>query len=355
VLPASPRRAGNPSVICHGGRGNPPGGGGYSESTVAVRLLAGIAALCVGVAGIAIVAVLLHRTPGPVSTGTGSAAVVRPARPAAASSPSRGFPAPPPTAVVFTRQDGGTVLALAVTPGTAALQLQLSVLGPTGKGTGGLRVGFSVAGGRVDAVACGAGCYRASLPAPAEPEAVGVTLRGRGLNTVWRQRLPVVWPAPDATALVEHAGRVWRSLQSLAYIEHLASDPQHAITSTWWIAAPDRVEYQVLGGYAGIVIGDRRWDRAPKGRWVESPEPSPLSQPVPFWTSVSNAHLLGSSVVRGRPVWLVSFYDPTIPAWFEVAIEKRTIRTLNVQMMATAHFMHDAYGSFDRARPVTPP
>jgi hypothetical protein len=38
-----------------------------------------------------------------------------------------------------------------------------------------------------------------------------------------------------------------------------------------------------------------------------------------------------------------------------VAIERSTTRTLDVQMMATAHFMHDAYGSFDRARPVTPP
>jgi hypothetical protein len=317
-------------------------------------LLASVAALCGGVAGIAIVAVLLHRTPGPVSTGSTSAAPAAPTRPATTST-SHGFPAPPPSAVVFARQDVGTVLALAVTPGPDGLRLQLSALGPTGKGTSGLRVAFSVEGRSVNAAECGAGCYRASLPAPAQPGSVGVTLRGGGLDTVWTQRLPAVWPAPDATALVEHAGRVWRSLQSLAYVEHLASDPQHAVTSVWRIGAPDRVAYQVLGGYAGIVVGDRRWDRAPGGRWVESTQSAPLTQPVPFWTSVSNAHVLGSGVVRGRPVWIVSFFDPTIPAWFEVAIEKSTTRTLNVQMMATAHFMHDAYGSFDRARPVTPP
>ena len=182
-----------------------------------------------------------------------------------------------------------------------------------------------------------------------------MTVLGDGLDTTWSQQLPAAWPAPDATALIERAGRVWRSLQSLAYVEHLASDPQHAITSLWRIGSPDRVAYQVLGGYAGIVIGDRRWDKAPGGRWVESAQSAPLTQPAPSWTSVANAHLLGGGRIRGRPVQIVSFFDPTIPAWFKVAIEQRTMRTLNVEMMATAHFMHDVYGSFNRARPITPP
>ncbi len=319
-----------------------------------IRLLASIAALSVGVAGVVIVAVLLHRTPGPVST-TPTSVAAAPAQPSSSTSVPTGFPAPPPSAVVFTRQDGGTVLALAVTPETAGLQLQASAVGPTGHGTSGLRVSFTVAGRSAGATACGAGCYRAALPAPARPRTVGVTVRGDGLDTVWSQQLPTVWPAPDATGLVERAGRVWRSLESLAYVEHLASDPRHAITSVWRIGSPDRVAYQVLGGYAGIVIGDRRWDKAPGGRWVESVQSAPLTQPVPTWTTVANAHLLGSGSVRGRPVQIVSFFDPTIPAWFKVAIQKSTMRTLDVQMMATAHFMHDAYGSFNRARPITPP
>ncbi len=285
VLPASPRRPGSRRLICCAGRGNPPAGGGYPAATVIVRLLASIAALSVGVAGVVIVAVLLHRTPGPVSTATTSVAAA-PAQPSSSTSVPTGFPAPPPSAVVFTRQDGGTVLALAVTPVDAGLQLQASAVGPAGHGTSGLRVSFTVAGRRADAVTCGAGCYRAALPAPAHPRTVGVTVRGDGLDTVWSQQLPTVWPAPDATALVERAGRVWRSLESLAYVEHLASDPQHAITSVWRIGSPDRVAYQVLGGYAGIVIGDRRWDKAPGGRWVESVQSAPLTQPVPTWTTV---------------------------------------------------------------------
>jgi hypothetical protein len=320
---------------------------------VIVRLLASIVAFSVGVAGVVIVAVLLHRTPGPVSSTT--AAPTAPTQAASSPKPARAFPAPPRSAVVFTRQDAGTVLALAVTPARAVLRMQVAVLGPTGNGTSGLRISFASGGRSAVAAACGAGCYRASLPAPARPTAVSVAVRGRGLGTLWRQPLPSAWPAPDATALVERAGRVWRSLESLAFVEHLASNPQHAITSAWRIGAPDRVAYQVLGGYAGIVIGGHRWDRAPGGRWVESEQVPALTQPVPSWTAVSNAHLLGSGTVAGRPVWIVSFYDPTIPAWFKVAIEKSTARTLDTEMMATAHFMHDAYGSFNRARPITPP
>jgi hypothetical protein len=324
---------------------------------VIVRLLASFAALCVGVAGVVIVAVLLQRTPGPESTATSAAVALtttQAPQPTTTSEPN-GFPSPPPSAVVFMHQDAGTVLALAVTPGSGALELQASALGQSGHGTSGLRVSFVVGGRTADGVPCGAGCYRASVSAPADPPAIVVKVSGRGLDTSWKQPLPSVWPAPDATALVERAGRAWRSLRSLGYVEHLESDPQHAITSVWRIAAPDRVQYQVLGGYGGIVIGGRRWDRAPGGRWIESVQSDPLTQPVPTWTKVTNAHLLGSSVVRGQPVWLVSFFDPTIPAWFEVAIAKSTARSLDVHMMATAHFMDDAYGQFDGAPPITPP
>jgi hypothetical protein len=323
---------------------------------VIVRLFSSLAALCAGVAGIAIVAVLLHRTPGPVATSTTSVGAAATAAPAGSSAPAAAsFPAPPPSAVVFTHQDLGTVLALAVTPHVHALGLQVSALGPTGHGTSGLDVSFGVGAGRTPAIACGAGCYRATVAASAHPSAVVVAVQGAGLGTVWHQRLPGVWPAADATALVDRAAHVWRSLRSLAYVEHLASDPQHAVTSVWRIGAPDRVAYRVQGGYAGIVIGGQRWDKAPGGRWVESVQSAPLTQPVPTWDSVANAHLLGSGTVGGRPVWIVSFFDRTIPAWFTVSIEKSTMRTLNAEMMATAHFMHDAYGAFNRTRPISPP
>jgi hypothetical protein len=263
---------------------------------------------------------------------------------------SPGFPAPPVGAVVFSRQLGGEALALGVVPQQQQMLLQASVLGPEGKGVSRLAVAFAVQGATKQARACGAGCYRATLPTNGRPRAVDVEVRAAR----WHVALPATWPPPDASTLVARAGRVWRSLHSLAFREHLASDARHAVTSTWRIEEPDRVAYQVRGGAAGVVIGPRRWDRLPGERWKESPQ-TRLSQPVPAWVSAADAHVLGTATVRGRPAWRISFFDPGTPAWFTVVLDRRTFHTLESHMVATAHFMDDVYGSFDEVPPIRPP
>ena len=328
---------------------------GSSDSAVVLRLLAAVAALVVGVVAIVVVVVLLHDTPGPVATTTSVAPPAGSSATAASPTPSTGFPAPPQGATVFTHQDGGSVLALAVTPQGRRLGLQASVVGQQGGGTSGLGVSFASGGKTAAATACGPGCYRATLAPAGPPRAIDVAVRGKGLDTRWHQQLPATWPAPSGAALLENADHVWRTLRSLSYVEHLASDPKHAVTSTWRVSAPDRAAYQVQGGYGGIIIGGKRWDRPPGGRWIESGQTAPITQPVPFWVGFRNAHVVGSGTVGGHPVWLVSFFDPRTPAWFQVALDKRTSRTLKLQMMTTAHFMHDTYSAFDTAPPITPP
>lgn len=59
--------------------------------------------------------------------------------------------------------------------------------------------------------------------------------------------------------------------------------------------------------------------------------------------------------VDGRPVWVVSFLDATTPAWFTVWIDRSTYRTLRLEMIATAHFMHDRDGPCDAPLRVEPP
>jgi copper transport protein len=151
------------------------------------------------------------------------------------------------------------------------------------------------------------------------------------------------------------ATQVWRGLRSLSYVDHLSSGPGEEVTSYWEIVAPDRLAYQVVRGSEAVIIGGRRWDKPPGSTWTESPQDPPLSQPLPFWVSVRDAHLLGAASVAGRPVWLVSFFDPATPAWFEVSLDKKTLRTLSLRMTTTAHFMHDTYSSFDRTPAITPP
>jgi len=273
----------------------------------------------------------------------------------ATASSDAAFPAPPQGAVVFSRQLGSDVLALGVVPQTGQLLLQASVIDGQGKGVSGLDVRFAAAGRTADAETCGAGCYRGVLPASAAPSSAVVEIRGGENATRWPVALPATWPPPDATALVLHAGRVWRGLHSLSFHERLASSPRYKTTSTWRIEAPDRVAYTVAGGGAGVVIGTRRWDRtAGKTTWVESQQ-TRLTQPLPAWGLVSDAHVLGTTTVHGRPAWRISFFDPATPAWFEVEIDKGTLQTLDSRMVTTAHFMHDVYGAFDAPPPIVPP
>jgi len=261
------------------------------------------------------------------------------------------FPAPPAGAVVFAREAGPDVLALGVASRRDALLLQASVLDGDGHGVSGRRVVFSMRDASYVGRACGAGCYRATVPLPAKPGVVVVELSGGAAATRWRVALPA-WPAPDGTAIMARAARVWRSLRSLAYVEHLASDAANRQTSDWVVAAPDRVAYSIRGSGGGIVIGTRRWDRStPTGRWLASQQTAVLTQPVPFWVAVSDAHVLHS----GHSAWIVSFFDPRTPGWFEATVDKRTGHTLELRMFAAAHFMHDTYRSFDHAPAIVPP
>ena len=278
-----------------------------------------------------------------------------PAFPPAVAVPNRpGFSAPPSGAVVFARQLGSDALALGVVPQSGRVLLQASALGPDGQGDSGLTVGFTVQGTSKRASRCGAGCYRAALVVHGRPAAVEVDLLGRAAAR-WQIALPVSWPPRDASSLIVRADRAWRSLHSLAYRERLASDSTHAVTSTWREEAPDRLAYQIQGGFAGVVIGGRRWDRPPGGRrWTPS-EQQRIPQPVPLWSALADAYVLGTATVQGRPAWRVSFFDPVVPAWFTLALDRQTLHTLELHMTTTAHFMHEIYGSFDTAAPIVPP
>ena len=261
-----------------------------------------------------------------------------------AASPA--FPVPPKGGVLYARQMGGEALALGVVPNGSTVLAQASVLSGQGRGVSGLSVSLN---GK-PAAGCGSGCYKTTLNGA--PKSVTVHVR----STTWNVPLPSPWPPRDGTAIVDQATAAWRSLDSLTFHEHLASDATHSVTSTWRIQSPNRVAYTIAGGGAdGIVVGDKRWDRdTPKTKWIESPQ-TELTQPLPPWTAVRDAHVLRQETFEGRPSWLVSFFDPGTPAWFTVVIEQKTYHTLQSRMITTAHFMHDVYGAFNTTPPITPP
>jgi len=268
--------------------------------------------------------------------------------------------APPTGALVLARELGDLALALAARPAGDGVQLKTSVLAPDGSGLAGLRVSYRLSGRRavrtVAALACGPGCYGANIASVGKPVTVSVQLAGAGRAASTASfRFPARWPAPDARALVARARRVFANLRSLVIDERLASSPSNVLVTRYELAAPNELRYQIRGGDSAIVIGGRRWDRQGRGRWQESTA-SPIRQPAPTWDArFSDAHLLGNATLDGRRVSIVSFYDPVSKGWFTLWIDTRGARTLELKLVAAAHFMHHRYSGFNTRLTIKPP
>nr|MBA3843254.1 hypothetical protein [Actinomycetota bacterium] len=221
---------------------------------------------------------------------------------------------------------GRLAVAVARTPGTAIV----TILGIDGTGASGRSV--LIDGAR--ATACGSGCYRA--PAGAGPVAVSVDGR------LTRFDLPAT--APDATARVRRATAAYRATRSVVFDETLSAGVGSSVTR-FTAVRPNRLAYQTKGGASAIVIGARRWDREnAKSPFVESTQ-TPLDVTQPYWTSISNAHLIAPNVV--------AFLDRSLPAWFRLTLGPALPRQMH--MTAAAHFMTDRYVEFGGPATVSPP
>jgi copper transport protein len=267
-------------------------------------------------------------------------------------SPVPGSPHPPDAPLVLAQEAGDLAVGVAFRPVGTKLSLTATVIGGDGLGAAGVGVRFllTTTTGTSSATAanCGDGCHRALLAARGHPSTLEVDLQQPGKTTKrLRFALPAQWPPAAATALTRRATQVFRQLHTLVIHERLASSPTNFVVTTWHLEAPDRLSYAIRGGSQAVVVGTTRWDPTSAARWQKS-SITALRQPTPPWiTAPAHAALLGSNTIDGRPVWLISFLEPNTPAWFKLAIDKRTLRTLDLRMVAPAHFMHHRYSSFD--------
>jgi hypothetical protein len=310
-------------------------------------------------AGVVVLAGLLRSVPGPpASVGTGGASSVPSGTTSIAggriATPNEpGFPAPPDGALVLSREAGSWALGLAVVPGQPATLVRVSVVSPSGPGAAGLDVGVRF--GRRPAVAltpCGPGCYEAEIATANVSRSVSVTVT----KEAYAFTLPSVRLPADGARIVERAAQVWRGLKTLVWRERLAASPTNVIHTVVRAVAPDELSYTIAGGSAAVIIDGTRWDRSsPAGRWQSRPQNPPLRQPSPFWASAHDARVLGPEQSGGRGVWLVSFFDPSTPAWYLAAIDKQSYHTLELTMTAASHFMHHVYGPFDVPFRLHPP
>jgi hypothetical protein len=321
-----------------------------SQTLIRLKLVAALIALGCGIGAVVTVYLLYQATPAATSTPPSpQAAPAQPRVQAIAAS----FPSPPSDALVLAREDRDLAVGLAVTRRSDRVALQASVLG-SDRPVSGLAVSFGKGdANRLPATTCGAGCYAGWVPLGTRT--VGIMIRGpnRAASAV-SFPLPASVPGPPAAALVRQAETTWRRLRTLVVHDRLSSGPGATLDTLWRFVAPDRYTYAIRTGPAAVSIGPRRWDRLPGQHWQES-EQDPIRQPLPLWRSVSNAHVLGISTLRGRRVIRASFFDPQLPAWFTITVDPATMRTLDLRMTAKAHFMHEVYGPFDAPLRIVPP
>jgi hypothetical protein len=282
-----------------------------------------------------------------VATAGSSPVVAAPRIPAA-----RPAVAVPQGALVLARQDGTRVLALSVRRDGARVRARVTVLGPAGTGVGGLAVSV----GGVRAVACGRGCYAASLPHAATVASLSVRVQGPGGRTSSESfALPRSWPVSAVATLQQTEGTL-RSATSVVYRDRLESVPGHAITTTWRIVAPDRLAYTVNNGTCAVVVGQSRWDReSDGGPWLRSAQERLDLPALPWGAHMRNVHLLDPPPALRSTTIHFSMFDPATPAWYDVLVDARSHRIRSVQMIAPSHFMHDDYLGYGTASPIRPP
>jgi copper transport protein len=258
-------------------------------------------------------------------------------RRALAAVPAEAPALPAPDAYVAAGEDGDRAVTLAV----EARRSRATVISGEGGGVDGLDISIA---GRPTA-SCGPGCYEAELPPPHGH--VKVSVGGRTLVLP----APPQWPPQSADSLVALATHTFQRLQSVSYVERLASSPRNRIVSDFTLESPNRFAYRIHGGSSAIVIGARRWDLVRGGAWDPTPY-SPTPQPTPIWQGpISNAYVLTETP---RDV-TVTFLNRRARAWFLVRLNRSTLRPQNLSMTATAHFMRHRYFGFDAPRRIFPP
>jgi hypothetical protein len=236
---------------------------------------------------------------------------------------------PGPNAIVAGAQDGTRNVLLAVDNGRASVIFYGQDGSPTAVDD------VRIAGRRTSS--CGKGCYSARV---GNPSSLAVTQGNTKLTFDLRN-------AGNGTQLVRRISKTIKSLRGFSFVERLSSG-KVTIVTTWHEAPPNKLRYRINTGAESVIIGSRRWDRQPGGKWVESQQ-SPLSLPAPAWypNRFTNARIVQR---RGNTV-IVSFLDAQGgPAWFRLTADSRTLHPIALRMYAPAHFMRHRY--FDLGKPV---
>ena len=151
-----------------------------------------------------------------------------------------------------------------------------------------------------------------------------------------------------------------RAADAVVVTEDLRADADaEPITSVYEFAAPDRMRWSIGGGSVRIGIEQDGW--AGDGTTFEAYDwpGDGFNWPAGFYESffadTAAVRLLGTDVIDGQPVEVLTFVHPELPAWFRVSLEPDSGRIRRLRMLAEGHLMVQNYTAYDTQVVVEPP
>jgi hypothetical protein len=306
------------------------------------------AALAVGVVA---AAALLSSFPTPPT------AAARQAAEEAAATPTAGLPTR--DELTMAGAAGSILVGLSLSPGLPGVnRATVYLLPPDGSAAArGLAANIAVNGVYKALLPCGDTCRSASIDIK-QGDVVWVETEnaGGGQATFTIPRLP----APSGAALLAQLESTMRALSAYQYSEVLVGGAT-VERSTYSADTPDRSAWTVNASSRTIWIGNTFYTQEGPGQpWQQEHSVSAndvsTSFTWNFFLPLTNAHVLGETMLDGVPTTMVASFGDAIstPIWFTFWVDASG-RVRQVAMDAQQHFMTDTYTSYDKPVDIVPP
>jgi copper transport protein len=216
--------------------------------------------------------------------------------------------------------------------------------------------------------ACGVGCTRVALAGAPASLAVSVTDGGR----VYHVSLPIRYqPGTGRLAgqILTRVERADRRLRSVAIHETLGSGTGAPEVTSYQVGMPDRFAYQLSHDGRLVsdtkIVGTHEWTRAAGARrWdagVYGGGGPPFSAAgyLGWWTPfVGQSQLLDRTRTHSgerADIATVARIAGLGTVWLRFAVDVTHDRIIGIDMITTAHFMTQRWGSFNGVAPISPP
>ena len=242
------------------------------------------------------------------------------------------------------------IRVLGAAPGDAVRDLSLQASSPKGTSQADLRP-------------CGPDCWTGELELQDVEtwriRASGTSNRG---EFVAEQHVPVE-PQGEGDRALQRMLEAMADARTAVVHEKLRERADDAaIKSTYRFRAPDAMRWEVTtGGSTRIALGQTGYIRnTPDGGWRAYEWPGdgfrwPAAFYDSFFADATAFNVIGTEQIGGRPATVVTFVQPTYPAWYRLMIDRESGRLLRLEMRAERHVMDQTFEDYGQPVDISAP